>query len=99
MTDIVKGMANTLHSFWVRKVCEQKPWLQGKDGGIVPEDIEGMKIAVLYLAENGSEAIAKHLCRAVYGIPVDNPIPAPMLDSMTWRIAASIRAVAGDEVK
>lgn len=55
--------------------------------------------ALLWQADNASEEIAKHLCRAVYTIPIDNPIPAPLLDSMTWRVAAAIRAAAGEEGK
>lgn len=56
-----------------------------------------MRAALLWQAENASEEIAKHLCRTVHGLPADEPIPAPMLDAMTWRVAAALRAVAGGE--
>lgn len=88
MTDIVKGM--------IRKY-EQVRVSERSAGNPDEACQEAMRAALLFFADNGSEEIAKHLCRAVYGIPVDNPIPARMLDSMTWRIAAAIRAAAGGE--
>lgn len=88
MTDIVKGMTAVAY-----KAQYGAEFDSLRDG--VREEF--MRAALLFFADNGSEEIAKHLCRAVYSIPVDNPIPAPMLDSMTWRVAAAIRAVAGGE--
>ena len=97
MNEIAEGLARAIClAIWDHDYTPRDPlhpdarWLQA---------MKAAKSVAGFMAENGSEAIAKHLCRAVYGIPVGNPIPAPMLDSMTWRIAASIRAVAGDEVK
>lgn len=84
MTDIVKGMTREYERVFLSSTGEDN----------TRED--AMRAALLWQAENASEEIAKHLCRTVHGLPADEPIPAPMLDAMTWRVAAAIRATAGE---
>ena len=83
MTDIVKGMAQELDR------------ATGGSGLADKEDIDAMRAALLWLADNVSDEMAHHAASQYFDNPLNEANPPRILVEFGGVIAAAIRAAAG----
>jgi hypothetical protein len=83
MTDIVKGMAQELDR------------ATGGSGLADKEDIDAMRAALLWLADNVSDKMAHHAAHYYFDTPLNEAHPPSTYVAFGGIIAAAIRAAAG----